>query len=191
MSRLRIVLIVALAGTVAAGCGKSSDEAASGDKAGPGAAKPVSLESMHPSPGLWEMAVKVAGMPAGVTPVSKVCYDESVAKEAGVSGPQASEYAKCDQKIDRISGGFEVTATCPGPDGKPTTVTSRVTGDLSKAYTVRITQPAGGPGAPGGSVEIDAKRLGDCPADFKPGDVETMGVKVNMANAAKRGAAGQ
>ena len=73
------------------------------------------------------------------------------------------------------------SATCPGADGKMTTSKGVIRGDFKTGYSIEFSDaedPAGTPPS-----KMQATRLGDCPADFKPGDMEVAGVRMNIGSA--------
>jgi hypothetical protein len=178
MTILRPIMLAGLATLMLAGCGKKADDAAPGavppKVAVPG---PVAAEDLPtPAPGLWEMKMSSAGGQAPAT-VSRICYDAATAKQMGVMGRQAASEADCTQSFTRqVDGGLAISSTCAGPDGKPMTSKGVVRGDFSKAYTMQFTQDA----QSGGGMSIEAVRVGDCPADFKPGDMEVNGMRMNL-----------
>ena len=132
------------------------------------------------------MAVNDGG---GQVITSRICYDEAFAKQASVMGQEMSSEMGCQQTLTRqIDGSLKMSATCKGPDGKPMLTEGVIRGDFKSAYTVEFTRDAGDPPDAAG-MKIEARRVGDCPADFKPGDIEVNGMKMNMAAAGKTPAA--
>ena len=68
-------------------------------------------------------------------------------------------------------------------DGKPKTAHTVITGNFDSGYAMTITsQTDGGPR----TINIDAKWLGPCAADQKPGDtIMPNGVKMNVLDMKK------
>lgn len=178
MSIFRPAAVASLALFALAACGKKTDDAQPG-AVPPKVAAPEAVadnEIPSPSPGLWEMKMTMAGT-GGAPTVSRICYDAATAKQAGVMGRQAAAEADCKQTFQRrADGALAISSTCTGPDGKPMTSTGVVRGDFSKTYTMEFTQDA----QAGGQMKIDAARLGDCPAGFKPGDMEVNGIRMSL-----------
>lgn len=182
MSLHRFAAAAGLAALTLAACGKKDDAQPGAFPPEAGAATtPAAADLLPtPSPGLWQMKMSMTGMEAGAT-TSRICYDAATAREAGLMGRRAVAEAKCQQTFNRLpDGAIAISATCTGPDGKPMTTAGTARGDFSKGYTMEFTQDAQ---AEAGSMKIEAVRLGDCPADFKPGDIEVNGMRMNMAGA--------
>ncbi|HYD46559.1 MAG TPA: DUF3617 family protein [Phenylobacterium sp.] len=182
MTLLRFTAAAGLAALAVSACNRQEDAqpgAFPPEAAAPGPVAAAELPA--PSPGLWEMKMTMTGAEAAAT-LSRVCYDAAIAREAGLMGRQAAAEANCQQSfIRQADGSLAINATCTGPDGRPMTTRVVARGDFSKAYTMEFTQDAE---AAAGSMKIAAARLGDCPADFKPGDMEVNGMRMNIAGAA-------
>ena len=54
-----------------------------------------------------------------------------------------------------------------------------IRGDFKTGYSLEFSDADDPPGAP--PSKISSTRVGDCPADFKPGDVEVGGMRMNIA----------
>ena len=111
--------------------------------------------------------------------------------------------AATDQMMQSSAGPF-APAVCPGRDvqqsensitidstcaigGKPATAHAVVAGSFDSAYTMTVTSQI--PDIPDGKMimTIDAKWLGPCAADQKPGDViMSNGMKINVPEMEKR-----
>ena len=172
-----------LAALALAACGQNDDAqpGASPPKAAGPATGPLAANDWPtPSPGLWENKVMADASEAGAT--SRICYDEAIAKRMGVMGQQAAASMNCQHTLNRqADGSLAFTATCDGMEGKRSTSRGVIRGDFAKAYTIEFSDaddPAGSP-----PVKMSATRLGDCPADFKPGDMEVAGMRMNIASA--------
>ncbi|MCC7266918.1 MAG: hypothetical protein IT546_06215 [Caulobacteraceae bacterium] len=183
MTILRFTVATALAALALSACGKK-DEAQPGavpprTEAAPATGPLAAADWPQPSPGLWENKVTVDTSDQGTT--SRICYDAAFAKRVGVMGRQTSAEMNCQNTLNRqADGSLAFTATCTGPDGKPSLTKGVIRGDFAKAYTIEIVSsedPDGGP------AKISATRLGDCPADYKPGDMEVAGVRMNLGSA--------
>lgn len=183
MTILRFAAAAGLAALALAACGKKDDAqpGAFPPEATAPAAGPLSpADWPTPSPGLWENKVMADASDTGAT--SRICYDAAIAKRMGVIGQQAAASMNCQHTLNRqADGSLAFTAACDGMEGKRSTSRGVIRGDFTKAYTVEFSDadaPAGSPPA-----RMSATRLGDCPADFKPGDMEVAGMRMNIASA--------
>jgi hypothetical protein len=171
MTFARAAALFAIAALAA--CSPKADEAEKADAAAaPEApAAPAGAKAMTLAPGLWKTQVFAAGVP---TNANRMCYDQAVAEKLGVMGraPQGGQ-ACTETMTPNPDGSIAFTSTCGG-----VSTTGVMKGDLNKAYTMEFNS--------GGQVmKIEATREGDCPADFRPGDMEVQGMKINMLDALK------
>ncbi len=130
--------------------------------------------------GLWEMKMAAGPLPA----VSmQQCTDESTDRQMSTSfGPMQKDM--CSRKdVQKTAAGYSIDSTC---SAGPTSLTSHldITGDFQSAYTVKMTSHAGD-GAPAGvprdtTLTVEAKWLGPCKPDQKPGDMVMGGMKMNI-----------
>src|ERR1700761_6594417 len=131
--------------------------------------------------GLWEMKVARAGSTTDLT--MQQCTDESTDKEMSTSfSPMAKEI--CSKRdIQKTANGYVTDSTC-GLAGVSIVSHAEITGDFSSAYTVHSTSHSeGGPAATKGDhvSTVEAKWLGACKADQKPGDIVMPGgLKMNI-----------
>src|ERR1700712_1931456 len=133
--------------------------------------------------GLWEMKVLHTGS-AVPDMTMQHCTDETTDKEMSTSfSPMAKEMCS-KQDIQKTATGYVSDSVC-GVAGMSITSHAEITGDFNSAYTVKSSSHSeGGPtGKPRDSTTtIEAKWLGACKADQKPGDIimpggRTMNVK--------------
>jgi hypothetical protein len=128
-------------------------------------------------PGWWEMQLVIVGASAygaGTTrePVHAtfhICADPEVDKAHSPFGVNMSGRA-CQSKTVRTATGWTVSGSCLG--GK-ITGTSVVTGDLNDRYHVDVVfhmDPSVGPETTETTIGADARWVGQCPADMKPGE---------------------
>jgi hypothetical protein len=138
--------------------------------------------------GLWE--IKMSG---GAGASTRQCITSAVEKEMwemAISG--GMDCSKMD--IRKTASGYVIDAACK--IGEMMSVTSRTefTGDFNSAYTMKQTGrvETKGHGPQDTSVAIQAKWLGACPPDWKPGDTELPGgSKINLSSSAKIPASGK
>ncbi|MCK6421171.1 MAG: DUF3617 domain-containing protein [Aquabacterium sp.] len=136
-------------------------------------------------PGLWEFAMQMEGMPAGMPGMkSQHCVDEKSDQEMQRKAmTNADPKQQCTQGTPkRVSGGMEVETTCKGTDGS-VHVRSRITGDMSSNYVVDSTMKFTPPrhGMSESRMQIKANYGGACPAGMKPGEVRMGGMSFNPA----------
>jgi len=132
--------------------------------------------------GLWDLKVVLAG---GQVPAMSMqqCTDETTDKQmVSMAGPMQRDTC-ADRRIQKTATGFVVDAQCAAA-GVSISSHAEIAGDFNSAYTAKITsQHSGGPaGVPRETaVTVDAKWLGACKADQKPGDmVMPGGMKINV-----------
>jgi hypothetical protein len=132
--------------------------------------------------GLWEMKVMRTGSPAPDMTMQQ-CTDETTDKEMSTAFAPMSKDICSKKDIAKTATGYVSDSVC-GMAGVSIVSHSEITGDFNSAYTVRTTShTASGPAAVKGDHQttIEAKWLGACKADQKPGDVVMPGgLKVNL-----------
>jgi len=136
-------------------------------------------------PGLWEikMAFEGRNLP---TQSSEHCIDAETDKLMNSIGGNMQKEACSKQDVTKTGGTIVVDSVCKF--GSITTTSHGVvTGDFDSAYTVKVTSKREGgqaiPGMPAdgtSNMTIEAKWLGACKADQKPGDMIMAGRKINI-----------
>jgi len=147
--------------------------------------------------GLWELKMIRSG---GQLPemTTQHCTDETTDKDMNNMASPMAKQACSKQEMKKTATGYVSDSVCSismpaiahaTPDGKaaaPMTVTSHadITGDFSSAYTIKTTSHSeGGPsGMPRDTtMTVEAKWLGACKPDQKPGDIVMPGgMKMNI-----------
>ena len=145
----------------------------------------VAAELPSRKPGLWQVKTSVASISAPARVIHQ-CIDAATAQMMQSSaGPFAPEV--CPQRdVQRSENSFTIDSTC-AIGGKPATAHSVVTGSFDSAYTMTVT--AQSEDIPGGKMimTMEAKWLGPCTADQKPGDIIMgNGMKINIPEMEKR-----
>lgn len=136
--------------------------------------------------GLWEMKVVRTGS-AVPDMTMQHCTDEATDKEMGaVATPMAKDMC-AKQDIAKTATGYVSDSVCTVAG---TTVTSHteIIGDFNSGYTVKSTTHSdrGPAGVRDGTSTIEAKWLGACKADQKPGDIMMPGgMKMNVKDMEK------
>lgn len=136
-------------------------------------------------PGQWEMSITVdtAAMPPQVI---RMCLDQETDKllNAKFSGMASSMCSKQEQKKDGDT--IVLDSECVVGDVRAVSH-SVVTGDFDSAYTMKTDTTMSGSNAPRGitqvtpggpmnqSTTIAARRVGECEANVKPGDIDLGG----------------
>ena len=130
--------------------------------------------------GLWDMKMVRTGSPIPDMTMQH-CTDASTDKQMSTSfSPGKDSCAK--QDIQKTATGYVSDSVCTVA-GMTVTSHAEITGDFNSAYTVKSTahsERAGGP-ARDSTTTIEAKWLGACKADQKPGDIVMPGgMKMNI-----------
>jgi len=136
--------------------------------------------------GLWELTTQITGMPNTTAPpvIIQQCTDENVDRQLN---KMSSDMVKCSkQEMTKSGDSYIGDNVCAIGD---TTVTSHVetTGDFNSAYSVKTVAKSSDPKVPPEMVTtIQAKWLGACKADQKPGDIlMPNGIKMNVTDMQK------
>jgi len=121
-------------------------------------------------PGLWEMKVAYSGSPLPSLTMQH-CTDETTDKDMNnLVSPMAKQIC-AKQDIQKTATGYVGDSVC-SVGGVSISSHSEVSGDFNSAYTVTTTSHGGSNGAPRDTVtKIEAKWLGACKPDQKPGDI--------------------
>ena len=82
------------------------------------------------------------------------------------------------QTFQRIPGGWRFETVCSMTEGHTTTQKGTITGDFRTSYRINQEVVTDQGGVRKG--EILARRLGDCPANIKPGDKVSGGMTLNL-----------
>lgn len=142
----------------------------------PALADPIEMPSRKP--GLWELKLDKAG-----AQTMQQCTDATTEKEmAAAFGPMAK--AMCSrQDMKKTATGLVVDSTCK--IGNMTSVShTEFNGDFNSAYTVTTTakNSGGSAGMPAETTNVvEAKWIGACKPDQKPGDILMPGgMKMNI-----------
>ena len=137
--------------------------------------------------GLWELKMLRTGSPAPEMTMQH-CTDETTDKKMTTSlSPMAKQ--NCSKNDTQKTATGYVTDSVCSFNGVTMTSHSEVTGDFNSGYSVKVTSH--NDGAPAGAprdtdMTLQAKWLGACPADQKPGDIVMPGgFKMNVKDMEK------
>ena len=137
-------------------------------------------------PGLWEMKIvkEGSGLPDRTM---QHCTDASTDKDMNNTvSPMAKQFCS-KQDVQKTATGYSVDAACSMAGGTMTSH-SDVTGDFNSAYTVTtVSHTNVGPtNLRDLTTKIEAKWLGECKPNQKPGDIVMPGgFKLNVKDAEK------
>jgi len=160
-----MILISGLAAVALAACGQDGGETSAdgSPKAAKGAPNVASLEE-GPKPGLWRITTSVGGM---TMPAVETCVRES-RFETPADVEDSSDMSCSEETFRREGGALVGHVVCTSSGGERITTDMRVTGDLSRRYSMEMTTrtaPAPDPSMAEMTMVMNAERLGDCPAD--------------------------
>jgi hypothetical protein len=137
--------------------------------------------------GLWEMKIVRTGSPLPEMTMQH-CTDETTDKEMSSTVSPMSKEICSKHEIQKTATGYVTDSVC-SVGGMSMTSHSDITGDFNSAYTVKSTSHSerGPSGLPRDSTTtIEAKWLGACKPDQKPGDIVMPGgFKINIKDAEK------
>ncbi|MFT4119374.1 DUF3617 domain-containing protein [Bradyrhizobium sp.] len=139
--------------------------------------------------GLWEMKMVRSGGSAMPEMTMQHCTDETVDKEMNNNVSPMAKQICSKQDIKKTATGYVSDSECTVA-GMATTSHAEITGDFNSAYTVKTSSHVqGGPaGATGhdSSMTLEAKWLGACKPEQKPGDIVMPGgFKMNVRDVEK------
>jgi hypothetical protein len=137
--------------------------------------------------GLWEMKMVRTGSPMPEMTMQH-CTDETTDKSMSTAASPMSKEVCSKQDIQKTATGYVSDSVC-SVAGISMTSHADITGDFNSGYTVKTTSHSeGGPaGMPRDTtMTIEAKWLGACKPDQKPGDIVMPGgFKINVKDAEK------
>ncbi len=141
----------------------------------------VAVELPVRKAGLWEMKVLSGGSVPEMT--MQQCTDEATDKDMSTAMSPVAKEMCSKQDIQKTATGYVTDSVC-GIAGMTIKSTAEIIGDFNSAYTVKTTShtEGGTAGAPRDSNStIEAKWVGACKADQKPGDIMMPGgMKMNV-----------
>jgi hypothetical protein len=129
--------------------------------------------------GLWEVTTHVANHPMKMQQCIDAATDQAMQSQASSSGANCSK-----RDVQKTATGMTVDSVCTIA-GKTMTSHIVVSGSFDSNYTMTITSEGGSlPAAR--TITLEAKWLGPCAADQKPGDmVMSNGIKMNILDMQK------
>jgi|GEM_PF-733301 len=177
---MRITSIVAISGAglmLLSACsgGETTAENASTTSAAPAEAESAAAGNAMPKAGLWEMKITAAAMPQPQT--TKLCVGETAANSNPFAPPPTPGQTCARNNVTKTATGYSIDMECSA-NGMTMTSIGTVSGDMASAYKVEMATKIGGANVPAAAQQemktvIDAKYLGDCPADMQPGQTQS------------------
>jgi hypothetical protein len=147
----------------------------------------IAVELPTRKAGLWEMKVLRTGS-AAPDMTMQHCTDATTDKEMSTAFSPSGKDVCSKQDIQKTATGYVSDTVC-GVAGMTITSHAEITGDFNSAYTVKSTSHSerGPIGPPRDSATtIEAKWLGACKSDQKPGDIVMPGgTKMNITDLEK------
>jgi Protein of unknown function (DUF3617) len=138
-------------------------------------------------PGLWEVR-QIIGTAKTSPLVIKQCIDAATDHLLQSStGPYSADLCPT-RSVQKTADGMTIDATCTIA-GKTAKTHAVIAGSFDSAYKMTVTSQ--GEGVPGNDItlSLEAKWLGPCAADQKPGDlIMGNGMRLNILDAQKQGA---
>jgi hypothetical protein len=130
--------------------------------------------------GLWELKLLRPGTPMPETTMQH-CTDETVDRQMNSLSPVKQTCSRND--IQKTAAGYVTDSVC-SVGAASVTSHSETSGDFNSAYTVKVTSHSDG-GPPGAARDstttVEAKWLGACKHNQKPGDIVMPGgFKMNI-----------
>jgi hypothetical protein len=127
--------------------------------------------------GLWEIKILQTGSPTPEV-TAQQCTDETTDKQMMTYSPMSKEFCSKND-IQKTAAGYTTDNVC-SVNGMSMTSHSETTGDFNSAYTVKLTTHHDAASLDI-AMTIEAKWLGACKADQKPGDIVMPGgYKMNI-----------
>ena len=136
--------------------------------------------------GLWELKMVRTGSPLPEMTMQH-CTDETTDKAMTDAASPMSKEVCSKNDIQKTATGYVTDSVC-SVAGVSMTSHSEITGDFNSAYSVKTTSHSehGPAGARDTTMTIEAKWLGACKADQKPGDIVMPGgFKMNVKDMQK------
>lgn len=164
---MRIIAGVCFAALALAACSKAADKTAATAVSGPVEKAPVPAgidAAPHVRAGLWE--ISSADMPGKLAS----CIDDNTQADSAALGQGLDRRNCAKSDWNRIPDGIAFSFDCNN-DGVRVTSKGTVTGDFSSAYTMKADASMTKDGITRSAKQsIDARYVGACPANMKPGD---------------------
>jgi hypothetical protein len=134
-------------------------------------------------PGLWQLKLALEEFATLPPQLAEHCIDAATDKLMDVTGSNMQQAACSKPDVQKVGSTFVVDSVCKMGSFAMNSH-AVISGDLNSAYTVKVTSKQVGEPVAGipasSSMTIEAKWVGACKADQKPGDMIMAGRKVNV-----------
>jgi hypothetical protein len=135
-------------------------------------------------PGLWEVKTSIDKRNAPALLIQQ-CIDATTDQMMlSIAGPYSQEV--CPKRtVQRSADSITIDSACAFA-GKPAAAHAVVTGSFDSGYTMTVTSRSEAAPGEAMTMRMEAKWLGPCQADQRPGDmIFGNGIKVNIVDAQK------
>jgi hypothetical protein len=164
-------------------CGQQegATPAAPSNQASASAPVPAPPPGPHRRPGLWELRTSTEGVD-GVER-TRICLDQGSDPQIALWGAQATHGCN-HSEVERLpDGSWRFRASCWLGSGGQLSTSGVASGDLANRYVVRAEASRSAAEAPQMNrtvrVTTEAQRIGNCPAGWSGGDMETGPMRIN------------
>jgi hypothetical protein len=136
-------------------------------------------------PGLWQIKMTMAAFEAAKLPpiIAEHCIDAATDKLMNIAGGSIGQDKCWKQDVKNVADTVVVDSVCTMVPFSMS-MHAVISGDLNSAYTVKVTMKQEGEpvrGIPANeTMTMDAKWVGACRPDQKPGDMIMAGQKTNV-----------
>jgi hypothetical protein len=175
------VMVAVGCALIGSACSRPTDQGASRESVSPDSGK-ASYSTPERKPGYWRQSNLVEG--AGGPVELKICIDKALDGRLSWWGTATRDSCGKNTFERESDGSWRFESDCRS-NGVRTQRSGAVVGDFERAYQVQAVMTVSGSPVAGLNgtrrISIDADRIGDCPVDMKPGDVETAtGARFNL-----------
>lgn len=152
------------------GCSGKSDK--TGSNATTAASTPARITPRTPKAGLWSMTVTAAGMPNPMT--MRTCMAATAPGSTSFTPPPQPGQTCAKSSVVPTAAGYTIDTECSA-NGVTMAIQGTVSGDFSTSFRTDLVTRMTGANMPaaaaaGAKSSVDAKYLGACPTDMKPGE---------------------
>lgn len=165
----------AVAGLLLLGaCSDKTDKGGNATATADAALTPAAAAARMPKGGLWEMTVTAAGMPNPMT--MRTCLADPAPGSNPFAPPAQPGQACAKNKITPTATGYTIDMECAA-NNVTMAIAGTVSGDFSTSFRTDLTTKMTGANIPAAAQQgvkssVEAKYVGACPADMKPGETK-------------------
>ena len=172
MRRTIIAIYLVLGAASIAGCSAKQEGTTTSASSTTTTTSSVVASNM-PKPGLWQMTVTGSSMPSPMT--TKMCMGAPTPRANPFTPPPQAGQTCAKNAVTKTANAYAVDTECT-VNGMTMSTKGSVSGDFSSSYKMVMTSKMTGANVPAmmqaeRTSTAEAKYLGACPADMKPGTV--------------------